>query len=209
MYIWSAQIQAKPGRGGEAAAKVAELRDFLVDALGRPAWAWAAVAGGPVGSFAMSTRLDGTGDLVDAQMTLAGNADYQALAGSAGDLWAGPAETGLHRVVATSGEPGPPKAVTVPTRAMIAAGRQADAVALAHEILERVTTVTGHGGSLALAVAGNISEVVWIASFDSAADADETFDAVTADSAYQSMIERTAGLFVDGSGQRAMLAMLP
>jgi hypothetical protein len=209
MHIFGAQIQAKPGRAAAAGTKVAEIRDVVSSATGQAGFAWAAVAGAPVGSFLLSTRLEGTAGLIELQMKLAESADYQKLAVDAGDLWAVPAETSFLQVVAAAGEPGEPQPVTTVTRSTISAGHLADALAWSNEVLEHVNKVTGLSGLLATSSAGSFFDVSWIFGAESGAAADEANNALMADPNYIGLIDKAGGLFVDGTAERITLVQLP
>ena len=84
-----------------------------------------------------------------------------------------------------------------------------DATALANEILEHVTMVTGHGGLLAASTAGARYQVTWIVGFDSGADLDAASEALAADAGYFALVDKAEGLFVDGSAERFIMAQMP
>jgi len=209
MYIYGAQMQARPGKGAAAAAKVAEIRDVVKAETGQIGWAWVAVAGTPVGGYLLSTRVEGMAALIELQMKLAQSEAYKSAAAGGADLWTGPAETNLGQVVATTGEIGDPKPVLSVTRATIAGGHMAEALAHAGKVLEHVTKVTGLSGMLATYVAGNPFEVTWIFGVESGAAADEATRALQADADYVALMDQGGGLYVDGTLQRAMLMQLP
>lgn len=209
MYIIGVQLQAKPGRGGEAGKAIAGLRDAASAAIGRTGYAWAVIAGAPVGAFGLSTRVEGVGDLIEIQMQLASNDDYQKLVADSGDLWAGPAQTSFNQVVAIAGEQGDPKPVTTVTTSTISAGHLGNALAWSNEILEYVAGVTGLGGVLTTSAAGNFFDVSWIFGADSGAAADAANAALLADPGYIAMIDQAGELFIDGSGTRVVLVQLP
>jgi hypothetical protein len=148
-------------------------------------------------------------DLVDGQMKLAGNADYQSLAATTADLLAAPSEILLNNVVATTGEPSEPKPLIQATRATIAMGHLTDATALATEILEHATNVTGRGGLLAASAAGAMFQVTWISGYDNAAELGAAGEAVAADTDYAALVDKGGGLFVDGSAERFIMMQMP
>jgi len=209
MYIYSALLQAKPGKGGKAGRALTELRDTLAGLLGQPVHAWAAVAGAPIGAFAVSTRVDSFANLLDLQMKMAGDEDYQELAANTGKLWAAPAETALNRIVAYSGEPSDPKPITAITRVTIAPGQVRAAVAAGHEMLEMVTALGGGNGLLTMSTAGNFNDLSWIMAYDSAADADASVEKVLSNADYLEKVDGMAGLFLAGQSERFLLAQLP
>lgn len=209
MYIFGVQLQAKPGRGGEAGTAIAALRDAASAAIGRTGYAWTAIAGAPVGSFGLSARVEGVSDLIEIQMQLRSDDDYQKLATESGDLWAAPGQTSWNQVVAIAGEQGDPKPVTTVTTSTISAGHVGNALAWSNEVLEYVAGVTGLGGVLTTSAAGNFFDVSWIFGADSGAAADAANAALLADPGYIAMIDQAGGLFIDGSGTRVVLMQLP
>jgi hypothetical protein len=208
MYIYSAQLQAKPGKGGKAGPMLADLRDTITGVTGLPAYAWAVVAGAPIGSFAVSTRVDSLAALIEGQMKLAADTDYQSQAAKIGKLWAAPAVTGLNRIVAFAGETGDPKPITSVNRATVAPGQVRAAAAAGTDMLEFVTSLSGAPGLMTMAVAGNYNDLSWIYAFDSAAEADAAADSVLGNADYLERSDGMAGLFLTGS-DRVLLAQLP
>ena len=209
MHIFGAQIQAKPGRAAAAGAKVAEIREVVSSAIGHAGYAWAAVAGAPIGSFLLSTRVEGAAGLIELQTKLGESADYQKLAVDAGDLWAAPVETSFLQVVAAVGDLPEPQSLTTVTRSTMSVGHMADALAWSNEVLEHVNKVTGLSGMLATSSAGSMFDVSWIFGAESGAAADEANNALMADPSYIGLIDKAGGLFVDGSAERITLMQLP
>lgn len=209
MHIFGAQLQARPGRGGELSAALGELRGVVSAATGRPVYAWVAAAGAPTGSFTLSTRVEGTGELIDTLMTLNANEDYQKLTSEFGDLLAGPTQTSWMQVIGTAGDLGEPKPVTVVTTATMAAGHLGAAMAWSSELMEFAVGLSGMGTMLATGAAGNIFDIAWIAGADSGAAADEANAAMTNDPGYMERMDGAGDLFVDGTANRVVLVQLP
>jgi hypothetical protein len=208
MYIYSAQLQAKPGKGGKAGRALTELRDTLTRVSGQAVHAWAVVAGAPIGAYAVSTRVDSLEDLVDLQMKMADDEEYQSQAAKIGKLLAMPAETSLNRVVAYAGEPGDPKPMTAVTRATIAAGQVRAAAAAGNDMLELVSSMSGAPGLLTMSVTGNFNDLSWIFAYESAAEADAAIESVLGNAEYMERVDGMAGLFHPGS-ERWLLARMP
>ena len=209
MHIYGAQIQAKPGRGGELSAALGELRDVVSAAIDRPVYSWAVVAGAPTGSFAISTRAEGTGDLIDTLMTMNGNEDYQKLASNLSDLLAAPSQTSWMRVLTSAGDVGDPKPVTVVTTATVAVGHVGDAMAWSHEMTEYAAGLSGMGTMLATSAAGSFFDVAWISGAESGAAVDEANERLMADAGYLERMDNGDDLFVDGTVSRMVMARLP
>jgi hypothetical protein len=209
MMIFGAQIQAKPGRGGEAGAKVAELRDSVSAAVDMPVHAWAIVAGAPTGAYGLSSRVDGTGHLIDTLGKLSSNEHYQKLAAETADLWAEPTRTTLSEVIATAGDPGAPSPIISVTTATIAFGHMQAAMTWGTEVLEHVAEISGLSGMLTTASAGNLFDMSWIFGSESGAAADAANAAIAADAGYFELIDRAAGHFVEGTTHRALAMQMP
>lgn len=205
MLIFSAEITAKPGKGGQLAAEVAAIRDAAATATGQAWWAWAVVAGRPYGSFMLSTRFDDLAALIAGQQAAASHPDFQAVAGGAyGDLASGPAVTNASDVVAMTGEPAPPKQFIGVTQAQIAGGRLSDALAWSGRVIEHVKSVTGVDGSLVTSTAGTMFRVGFIVGVDTAPELDTISEALAADATYLGMIDEAGDLFVTGSSERVI-----
>jgi hypothetical protein len=98
----------------------------------------------------------------------------------------------------------------VVTRGLISSsGGTSAGVAKSAAILEKVTEVTGLAGSLGLTAAGPMSQVYWIFGAADAAAADAANAALAADADYVAMVDAAGPHFVDGSGERMMLVMMP
>ena len=167
------------------------------------------VADNPKISAIEIARLDGIGDLIDTQMKLAASADYQAVAKKFGELSAGPSETTLSQVVATAGDVGDPKPVTVVTSATMAAGHASEALAWCGEMLEYSVGLTGDGAMLATSAAGSFFDIAFLAGYASGADADAANAALTGDAGYMERLDAAGELFVNGTANRVVLAALP
>lgn len=208
MYIFSAQLQAKPGLGGEVAAQLPALAAEVSAAGGIPASAWAVVNGAPIGSFAVSGRIENTAELLAMQQGLGASAKYQKASSKLGGSLDGPAITNYLEVVMTSGDIGEPKPLTSVTRATMQTEHLSAAMAWSAQITEYITKTTGMAGFLATSAAGRMFEVAWLFGSDSAADADEANTKLAADTTYASMIEQAGNLFIQGSGERMLLARM-
>jgi hypothetical protein len=210
MYIYGAQIQAAPGKGAAAAAKVTEIRDVMTAEVGQQFWSWGVVAGAPLGSFVMSTRVEGTAALREMQMKLAASETYQNLAAGVSDLWAAPPETNFNQVVAVAGAVGEsPAPVISITQATIAGGNMSEAMAWSGKLLEHASNVTGAGAMLTVSAVGNPFDVGWMLGFESGEASDAASQAIQADADYTALLDEGTGLFIDGSAQRVTMMQLP
>ncbi len=208
MYIFSAQLQAKPGLGGEVAAQLPGVAAEISAAGGVPASAWAVATGGPIGSFAMSGRVENTAELLSMQQGLGASSKYQKAAAKLGGSLAGPAITNLVEIVMTSGEIAEPQPLVTVTRATIHTGGLSAAMAWSVQIMEYVTKTTGSNGYLGTTAAGPMFQVFWMNGSADAGELDENAAKLGADPTYASMLEQSGDLFIPGSAERILLARM-
>ncbi len=139
-----------------------------------------------------------------------GNADYHAKLKTGADIVEGAAETVMGQVIGMAGELGSePAPLVVVTTATTTPGRQMDAVNWGVNMLDYVAELTGTAGLFTMNSVGAFSDVSWIQSHDDAASIDRSQAATTPDAGYLERMSQTGGMFVAGSGQRAVMAKLP
>lgn len=209
MLIYAVTMEAKPGKSGTLAAQVAATRDVCTEATGQPWHAWTAVTGRPFGSFALSTGYEGMANMAAAGQQVAASAAFQKLSAGFSEALERPADTVLSEVIGMTGAPSDPKQFVVVTRAVMAGGHVAAALAWSTKVMGHVTSVTGVDAMLAVATAGNIFEVSWLSGVDTPGELDEMSGKLAADSEYISMLDEAGDLFVPGSVERSVLAQLP
>lgn len=208
MYIVSAQFQAARGKGAEFGGWLTEMRGVISAVTGRPVAAWNAAIGMPAGTFMLSTRADTQAQWLGDLANLAADSGYQKVTAKGADLSDGPIETRFAQVVAaTTTEPA--KQFTAVTSATMGVGSTTAAMTWAGEMLELVTSTTGQGGILTVGAGGNFNEVTWIFGTDTAEELDENNAKIQANADYMAKLDQAGGMFVDGSGQRGVLVMLP
>ena len=211
MFIQSAELTAAPGKSGELGPMVTKMRNLLSSETGKQWWSWGVLAGRPFGTQLLSTRAEGVADMVATQMKLGGSEAWAALSPEAAGVLAGPAATYLAEVIAITGEAGEPKQFATVTRATMAGRDLAASIAWSCAAMERATKVTGQGGTVATAAAGNLFQVYWFGGSDTAEEVDAARQAMNGDAEYQGMIAQAGadGLFVDGSVEEMVLVRMP
>jgi hypothetical protein len=209
MHIYSATLQAKPGRGAELGAMLPKLRDEVAAATGGAAYAWVVSSGAPIGSFGISTRVEGNAQLMDFQQKLAASKAYQTQAVKAGDVLFTPATTSLSQIVGFAGEQGEPAPVVNLTQSTIVGGHLGEALGWSMEVLEYVHSVTGMRGLLTSLSAGGFFDVMWIFSAQTGAELDDANAKLMADKGYIGLIDKAGGLFVPGAATRVTLMQMP
>ena len=208
MHRFSATLQAKPGRGGELGTQLPQLRDAVVEATGHAAHAWAMSSGAPIGTFGISTRVEGHAQLMEFQQKMAASESYQAQAAKLADVLAAPATTSLSQIVGVAGEQGKPAPVVTITQSTMVVGHVAEAMAWGMEILEYVHSVTGMSGLFTSVTSGSFFDVMWLIGAETGAELDSANASLMADSGYVGMIDKAAGFFVPGSANRVTLMQM-
>lgn len=208
MYIYSATLQAKPGRGGQLGAQMPQLRNAVAEATGHPAYAWVASSGGPIGSYGISTRVEGHEQLIEAQQKMGASEAYHTEVGKIADLLAVPSTTQLSQIVGMAGEQGEPAPIVRITQATIQIGHMGDAMEWGQEMLEHVHNTTGMSGLFTSVASGNPFDVMWIFSAHSGAEVDAANTALQADTGYVGLVDKAADFIVPGSATRATLVQM-
>lgn len=208
MHIYSATVQAKPGRGGELAAQMPQLRDAVAEATGSPAYAWAGSSGTPIGSFGISTRVEGNAQLMEFQQKMGASEAYGAAAGKLADVLAIPSATSLSQIVGFAGVQGEPAPVVTLTQSTIVNGHLREAMAWGLGMLEFVHEATGMSGLFTSLSAGSFFDVMWILSAQNGAELDAANAALQGNPDYMALIDSAAGFFIPGSANRATLVQM-
>lgn len=80
-------------------------------------------------------------------------------------------------------------------------GKLFDAIAWGKEIAAIVKRVTGRELSVSIAFGGNVTELAWIAQYDSASQIEEAFKKLLADKEYVGILKKAESLVVPGTAQ--------
>lgn len=211
MFIQSSELTANPGRSISLREMMPRLRDTLSQASGKEWWAWGVLTGRPYGTHFLSSRFDDFADMAGALAGVGASSEWAELSEGADGVLAHPAATLMGEVVATTGEPGPPKQFVTVTQATMAGSGFGDALGWAVEIMEHGYKVTGQGGTLLSSASGPLFHIMWISGVDSPEELDAGHQAISADAGYLEMIAHAgaSGMFVDGSAERATLVKMP
>ncbi len=210
MYIWAARVQAKRDMRTEATEAMAKTRDMVSSIAGFPFYAWAGVAGEPMGTLFLSARVDSMEQYMATSMAVVQDDDYNAQVKASAEFSEGPTETMLSQVVGMAGEMGSePAPMVVTTMATAAPGRQGGAVAWGVDVLDHVHGLTGTAGIFTMAVVGNINQLAWIQNVETGADIDRIQAAVMADDGYLERVRAGGDLLVAGSSHRTVMVRLP
>jgi hypothetical protein len=201
VFIFSAVAVARPGHARAAREHFSVSREIVERETGHKAAAWIGVTGMPLGTMAMSVRLENLSELIDANGKLGVSQSYNDHSEAGAALWASPAETAYQRVVDASSDAPPGDLISMTTATI--AGSFKDAIGFGSEVLHHVTKVAGMPGMLMLSEGPQVGELTWVFSNESAAAADEADTKLQADADYLALYDRAASLFVPGHTRRA------
>ncbi len=206
MFIYSAVLTAKPGQGQPASAQIMQAREILEGVTGRPTNAWMAVTGQPVGTFAISVRVDTVADLIDGQAKIGASSEYAELGRTSGEIWMAPAATSYQRVIGASSGDQAGSVISMTTATI--SGSFSDAISFGTEVMEHICSTTSNEGMLMLSEAPTIGQLTWVFSSESAEASSESDAQLQDDATYLAMYDRAADLFVPGGTQRSMAVRL-
>lgn len=184
-----------------------EITEHVNDRTSLDVSLWQGISGGPLGTFAWSSIVDGLAAVETAFDRLAGDSAYLDLASKAGDWVAVPPEDHILRVVHSAGgdyvRPDPGAYAEV-TRAIPSEGKLAAATNFGVEISERHSALT-HSSVLFCTLAyGTFGEMRWLGTYASAADVDHAAELIAKDDGYATALDRAGDLFVEGLAQRML-----
>lgn len=207
MYIFSRTRQVRPEKMIDAIAPAVEIAEKVTQITGVPIHVWTSRFGAPLGTMMWSCRMDSQSELHEATEKLAVDATYLEMAMAMTEHYQGPAQDALVRVV--SGRPSPePSKFTVLTRATMANGHFAEAVAWGVGMQEFVCDALDAPGAFVTSAYDGFSDVGWILGLDSMADLDAAADWEATDADYQERVAGAGDLFIAGSGHRSLIEKL-
>jgi hypothetical protein len=161
---------------------------------------WATQFGNPVGTVAWTAQVDSHAALAAATAGLIADNGYYDLLEKAADLVNAPAQDAFRLVV--HGDPGAPPIGSFAglITAVVAGGKQADAMAWGVETSKHVTAVTGIPVAFCSDVYGTFGQVTWIAIYPDLAMLDKAQEVLGSDADYAKRLAKAGDLFEPGSG---------
>jgi hypothetical protein len=162
---------------------------------------WSTLFGNPVGTLAWTAQVDSHAALAAATAGLAADSAYLDLVEKAADLVSAPAQDSFRQVVhGDLGEPPAIGSVAGLITAVVAGGKQADALAWGVETSKHVTAVTGVPVAFCADLYGTFGQVTWIALYPDMAILDKAQDVLAGDADYAKRLSKAGDLFLPGSG---------
>lgn len=208
MYIFSRSTVAALGRELEAIPAAVGVAEHVTSVTGRDLSVFRARFGAPQGAIMWSTRVDSFADVVAMTDMLMADAKYLEIVASMNGLFMAPAEDRLGRFITTPLEAATSRFYGI-TRAAMANGRQAEAIAFGAKTADYIGSSLGVPSAFTKASYGGFGDVSWITGFDSQTDVDAFDDWQMTDSGYHAIVEEAGnGMFVENSGHTSLIEKL-
>ena len=206
MYLFSRSTIAALGRQFDAIPAAIEVAAMVTRITGRQVNVYTAHFGAPQGSVMWGARADSLVDLQETTDKLMVDAEYLEKLQSMDGLFMAPAEDRFSRFVT------PPMEATSKyygiTRAAMANGKFADAMALGVEAAEYIGSSLKCPSAFTKSAYGGFGDVTWIVGFDTMADADAFDDWQMTDAGYHDIVNRAGGLYVENTGHTSLIEKL-
>lgn len=204
MYIFSRSTIATLGRQFDAIPAAVEVAGVVTKLTGKEVNVFVARFGAPQGSVMWSARTESMIELQEMTDKLMADAGYHEMLESMNGLFMTPAEDRFGRVLT-----GPLDAATSKyygtTRAAMANGKQAEAIAFGIKTADYIGKSLGAPSAFVKSAYGGFNDVTWIVGMDTEADVDAFDDWQMSDSGYHDIIAEAGDLFVENSGHTSLI----
>ena len=204
MYIFSRSTIATLGRQFDAIPAAVGVADMVTKVTGHELNVFVARFGAPQGSVMWSTRVESMVELQGITDKLMADSGYLEMIESMNGLFMAPAEDRLGRVLTAPIDGAPSKYYGV-TRAAMANGKQAAALAFGVKTAEYIGKAIGTQSAFTKSAYGGFNDVTWITGFDTEADVDAFDDWQMTDSGYHDIVAEAGDLFVENSGHTSLI----
>jgi hypothetical protein len=203
MYMTFRNMTAEPGKMPEAVMLLQRVAARLNSEHGGSFGVSMNVGGDPT-ALALASPWASLGDYEAARNSMAGDADIQGAIRMASGLITSANDT----IAKIHVPPGERSAYASVNTAMMRLPSITDAVGLALEIADHVTTNHGVQVGVLTAITGPRAGLMWLSHADSMAALGELGEALTGDATYMEFFKRSDGLFADGSLEASIWQML-
>jgi hypothetical protein len=204
VYIFSRSTIAALGRQFDAIPAAVGVAQLVTKVTGHEVNVFTARFGAPLGSVTWSTRTESMVELQGITDKLMADSGYLEMLESMNGLFMAPAEDRLSRVLTAPIEGATSKYYGI-TRAAMANGKQADAVAFGIRTAEYIGKSLGTMSAFTTSAYGGFNDVSWIVAFDAEADVDAFDDWQMSDSGYHEIVAEAGDLFVENSGHTTLI----
>jgi hypothetical protein len=204
MYIFSRSTVAALGRQFDAIPAAVGVAEQVTKVTGHEVNVFIARFGAPLGSIMWSARMESMVELQGMTDKLMADPGYLEMLQSMDGLFMTPAEDRLGRVLTAPVDGARSKYYGV-SRAAMANGRQADALAFGVRTAEYIGKSLGTQSIFTKATYGGFNDVSWVVGFDSEADIDSFDEWQSTDSGYHEILADSEGLYVENSGHTTLI----
>lgn len=204
MYIFSRTATIKPENLEEGLSFAVDVAARVTTVTGKPITVYNMVFGAPMGTILWSTRYDSQAEAADFGAKLAVDPGYMdAVRAHIGLFTAAPVDA-LASVVSSTLDP-QPRPIYAITRATIANGKLAAAMAFGVKGQELVANLTGLPTAFTASVYGTFGGVAWLTGGTSMADMDALQAMQSTNEQFLALLEEAGDLFVEGSGENGLI----
>lgn len=203
MYLFSRQLTLQ-GPMRDTMAWAVEVTEYVNEHGSLPVTLWTSTMGNPIGTVLWSARAESHAELFDGMAAIQADDAYHDLIEKAVPWVHQPGTDTFGEFVLAPDTTEPPQ-VAVVTTAVMASGRQPDAIEWGVEISNHTAKVTKRPVAFLTETYGTFGQVTWIQGFDDMAQVDAAHQATNNDDGFLERIVKGGDLFLDGSA-REMLA---
>jgi hypothetical protein len=198
MYIVARSRRINQARGRAALGAAVEAGGRGSELIGLPVFTWTSVfsADGPAVSW--TARVEHLADAIAADDAMGADDGFAQWAEGIDELFEGPTSDQISQVVHNAPD-GPPKNYVQVTRAQCANGSLTEGMAVAVEIADAATQITGVSLMVVVPVSGAYGAVGWISSVDDLAEVEAASAALAADVDWLKLVDRAGHAFAPGA----------
>lgn len=205
VYLFTRTRTIRTARLSDAMGFAGEMTEFVRQSTGLPVACYSTVFGAPLGTLMWSTTVESQAQLGQVMMDLLSDEQYVRRVEEADELFTGPSNDSLARIVDITGEITEPPAVCAWTSANVALGHITKCMQWSIEMAHYVHGVTGNPGLFLNGVYGEFGNVGWLSGAADMEAVDAAGDKLAVDPGYVQRIEDAEDLFVPGSGRQGLL----
>ena len=193
------------GPPAELVAFSTDMATHVSQVTGVEVGLWSVQFGAPAGTVVYSARVEGLVQLNDMTEKLMADSGYHDRLATGSQYTDGDVVDALAtQLHGTAGDPPPVGTVVAGTRALIAGGRYADAVAWGVDMATYSESVTGLPVGFFMDAFGAFGGVGWLSGAPDAAAAEAAGAALEGDAGYLDRLGAVGDLFIQGSGNRTL-----
>lgn len=209
MLTYSIEVLPKQGQVDKVGGLVTKARDVLAEATGHAWSAWANLGGSPYGTYMLTTRVEGTTEMIDGQVKAATSAEFQGVSADMAPLVDGTAEPTIAEIIGVTGEMKSAPPIVLYTMVALSGGGLAASIDWAHRIAQHAADTTGVGTTIAMTTTGPMYNIGWVAGFDDGAAVDAMNASLAGDAGYIALLDEATQYVEPTSGTRKLIVRLP